>query len=542
MVHLKRCSKAASPRRSCRGAKQLAMPLLALGIGLATAGRAPALTTDELLDEMQERAFDYFWNEANPANGLIKDRSTSGSPCSIASVGFGLSGICIGIEHGWVSRVDGRARVITTLETFWNGPQGSGVTGTMGHNGLFYHFLDMTTGLRTWSSELSTIDTALLLAGVLDVRQYFSTSDPLDIQVRTLADQIVNRVNWPFMYNGLGLRMGWKPETGGFGTWVGYNEAMILYILAFGSPTHPISSSSWFTWTSGYDWLPQYGQTYVNFAPLFGHQYSHCWVDFRSIQDLYMSTKGITYFENSRRATLAQRAYCIANPGGFVGYGANLWGLTASDDPFVGYIAHGAPPAENDNGTLTPTAPASSIVFAPDEVIPVLHNMYDNYPLLWGPYGFRDAFHPGISWYDTDYLGIDQGPILLMIENYRNQQIWGRMMQDPVIQLGLQRAGFGPATSIAELPGGAGEPILLSNAPNPFRGSTTINYGIAQDGPVAIDVFDVGGRKLTSLVEGDRSVGQHQVKFDASGLGKGVYFYRLSTLSGTVSGKMTVIE
>src|SRR5678816_550810 len=204
--------------------------ILAITLSAAT---AQALTTPALLDTLQHTGFDYFWNEANATNGLIKDRSTPTSPASIAAMGFGLSAITVGIDHGWVTRDAGRGRVLTTLQTLWNQPQSSAASGTIGYQGLYYHFLDMTTATRTWDSELSTIDTALLFAGVIDVRQYFTTSDPLDLQVRALADTIVHRANWEFMRNfGPTIRMGWKPGTGfsGFGGWVGYNEAMILYL------------------------------------------------------------------------------------------------------------------------------------------------------------------------------------------------------------------------------------------------------------------------------------------------------------------------
>jgi len=295
--------------------------LLAL---LACASPARAQNTAALLDSIQYSAFRLFWYEANPSNGLIKDRNTPGSPCSIASLGFGLSAICIGIDHGWVSRDDGKARVLTALQTFWNGPQGSGASGFIGYQGLYYHFLDMSTGLRTWTSELSTIDTALLFAGIIDCKQYFTGGDATETQIRTLADQIYGRADWAFMQNGNpGIMMGWNPENGfnNFGQWIGYNEAMILYLLAIGSPTHPVLGSSWNTWTSGYVWRTGlYGQDYLIFPPLFGHQYSHCWVDFKVVNDAYMTGKGITYFENSRRATYAQRAYCIANPLHWTGY------------------------------------------------------------------------------------------------------------------------------------------------------------------------------------------------------------------------------
>ena len=421
----------------------------------ATCARpAAAQTIDAILDSLQYGAFRYAWYQANPTNGLIRDRSQSGSPCSIAAEGFGLSAICVGVDHGWVSRSDAATRVLTALQTFWNGPQGSASSGTIGYQGLFYHFLDMNTALRmvTWDTELSTIDTALLLAGILDAKQYFTGSDATEVQIRALADSIYRRVNWPFVVNSNGkrIKMGWKPGTGfaNFGDWTGYNEAMILYILAFGSPTKPVPladiPTSWSGWTSGYNWSTQYGYTYVIFPPLFGHQYSHCWIDFRTIQDAYMQGKGITYFENSRRATLAQHAYCIANPFGRVGYSDTLWGLTASDGP-TGYNARGAPPAQNDDGTITPTAPIGSIPFAPEIVIPTIRNLYGNYKTqLWGPYGFRDAFNltPNPDWYGTDVIGIDQGPIILMIENYRTGLLWRLMQRCPYIITGLRRAGF----------------------------------------------------------------------------------------------------
>src|SRR2546426_2103019 len=219
--------------------------LLCALVGLSPGARpAAAQTFDAILDSLQYGAFRYAWDQANPANGLIRDRSQSGSPCSIAAEGFGLSAICVAVDHGWVSRPDAATRVQTALQTFWNGPQGSAVSGTIGYQGLFYHFLDMNTALRmvSWNTELSTIDTALLLAGILDAKQYFNGSDPTEVQIRALADSIYRRVNWPFVVNSNGkkIRMGWQPGAGGFsgfGDWVGYNEAMIMYILAFGSPT-----------------------------------------------------------------------------------------------------------------------------------------------------------------------------------------------------------------------------------------------------------------------------------------------------------------
>ena len=310
--------------------------LMLAGLLALAARSAKAETVDAMLDSLQATSFQYFWNEANPSNGLIKDRDTPGSLCSIAAVGFGLSAICIGADHGWVTRSAAQARVRTTLETFWTGPQGTAASGTIGYKGFFYHFLDMTTGMRAGGSELSTIDTALLLAGVLDTKMYFSTADTEEVAIRALADSIYRRVDWEWSRNStLGIMMGWQPTSGfsGFGTWVGYNEASIMYILALGSPTHPIGAYAWNTWVSGYSWQTQYGQTYIIFPPLFGHQYSQCWLDLRHANDNVNRQRGITYFENSRRATLAQRAYAIANPGHFTAYSDTLWGLTASDVP-----------------------------------------------------------------------------------------------------------------------------------------------------------------------------------------------------------------
>ncbi|HOX24550.1 MAG TPA: glucoamylase family protein [Candidatus Krumholzibacteria bacterium] len=503
----------------------LATPAAA-GLDPGLAGRS--LTTEALLDSLQRTAFEYFWEQANPTNGLIRDRSQIWSPCSIAAQGFGITAICIGIDHGWVSREVGRDRILLGMQTLWNGPQGDAASGVNGYRGLFYHFLDIDTGYRTWSCELSTIDTALLMAGILDARQYFDTEDPGDVALRDLADALYLRVDWDFMRSGGGaIRMGWLPGTGfnGFSYWFGYNEAMILYLLALGSPTYPVPEFTWGYWTTGYQWQTQYGYTYVIFPPLFGHQYSHCWVDFRNIWDEYMELRGITYFENSRRATLAQREYCIANPFGWADYGPETWGLTASDDP-DGYVAHGAPPAQNDNGTITPTAPASSIPFAPEVVIPTLHNLYDTYGgAIWGQYGFKDAFNPERFWFGQDYIGIDEGPIVIMIENYLNERVWDRFMTNPYVQTGLLRAGFATVTGV---PGEfAGDPRLVvdQNAPNPFRETTTVAYRLAEASPATLRLFDLRGRCLQTISQPGAGQGLNRFSIDARGLPSGVYLY-----------------
>jgi hypothetical protein len=531
--------------------RAIAVSLLAAIVLAASASHAAVLTTEALLDTLQHTAFNYFWNEANPSNGMVKDRSTSTSPCSVAAMGFGLSAICIGIDHGWVTRDTGRDRVLTTLQTLWTQPQGPDLNGKIGYKGLYYHFLDMNTATRTWNSELSTIDTALLFGGVLDAKQYFSSQDASDTQVRALADSIYYRADWEFMRNVAptnttsGILMGWKPGTqfNGFGPWIGYNEAMILYILALGSPTHPVPAGTWGTWTGGYSFLTSYNLSFVHFAPLFGHQYSHCWIDYRFIWDSYMQSHGITYFENSRRATLANRQHAIRNQFGWVGYGANLWGLTASDGP-GGYNARGAPPAQNDDGTITPTAAASSIAFAANEVIPTLQNMFDSYGAhLWGPYGFKDAFNLTVNWWDTDYLGIDQGPIVIMIENYLNGRTWRRFTANEDIQRGLQRAGFTPATG-AGVPAASGvRPfVLLQSSPNPFRGVASIPFHLAEPGRVSLALYDVSGRRVKTLVDGVRASGDYQTSLNAQELSAGVYFYRMEFNGQRAWGKCVLLR
>lgn len=507
----------------------LAIPAVAAAFdGPAARGSLP---TAALLDSLQRTGFEYFWEQANPVNGLIRDRSQSWSPCSIAAQGFGISAICIGIDHGWVSREEGRARIRLGMQTLWNGAQGDAAFGVNGYRGLFYHFLDINSGNRTWSCELSTIDTALLMAGILDAREYFDTDDSEDVALRALADSLYQRVDWDFMRSGGGaIKMGWKPETGfnTFGYWIGYNEAMILYVLALGSPTHAVPASAWGWWTTGYQWRTQYGQSYVSFPPLFGHQYSHCWIDFRYIWDDYMRSRGITYFENSRRATLAQQAYCIANPGGWAGYGAECWGLTASDDP-DGYVAHGAPPPQNDNGTITPTAAASSLPFAPEIVIPTLHHLYDTYGgAIWGQYGFKDAFNLTRFWFGSDVIGIDQGPIVIMIENYLDGGVWERFGRNPYILAGLARAGFLAVTPVAPLDPTAATPVAIERTfPNPTSGITSVQFRLAQADEVTLRMYDVRGRCVREIKHAQAEKGPGSLTVDAAELPSGVYLFSL---------------
>ena len=525
--------------------------LLALAALLAFTGSARASTIDvAVLDSLQYRGFLYFWNEANPTNGLIKDRDTPGSVCSIASTGFGLSAICIGVEHGWITRDAARTRVLTTLQTFWNGPQGPAESGMIGYKGLYYHWLDMNSARRTWDSELSTIDTALLFAGILHAREFFAANHPSDNQIRALADSITWRADWNWARNNSsGLTMGWHPVSGFLGNrWTGYNEAMIMYILAIGSPTHPVPPSDWNWWCSFYYWNAPFAYVgpYVNFPPLFGHQYSHCWIDFRHIRDQYMTFRGITYFENSRRATLSQLAYGRLEDQlwrftGLAqynkGYSDSLWGFTASDDPIDGYAAHGAPNGF-DNGTISPTAAISSLPFAPDSVWPCIRNMWTHrnsvhdgklYP-LYSTYGFTDAFNPvKTQWFASATLGIDQGPIVMMIENWRNDMVWARFMGNADVQRGLQLAGFTLLpVDVGDRPFAGDGDVFLGARPNPATRATTLRFRLAQAAHVRMDVYDALGRRVATLADGTREPGEHELTLDGRALPAGVYLCRLA--------------
>lgn len=422
------------------------------------------------LDEVQHRHFKYFWELAHPGNFQVPDRYPTDNFSSIAATGFGLSAYLVGVERGWITRKQAAERVLKTLELLKSLPQGDAMSGVSGYKGWYYHFLNTQDALRYKNVELSSIDTGLLMAGVLSCMTYFDQSNPEEKAIRDIADFLFRRVEFDWFLNAQNrLSMGWFPDRGFLSAdWRGYNEAMILVIMALGSPTHPVPASMWESWCNPYYRAEYQGQDMINFGPLFGHQYSHCWIDFKGIRDAYTKKAGFDYFENSRRATLANRQYCLSNPNNFKGYGENIWGLTAGDGPgyaemnyngrkqvFDGYNARGAAVDYNqDDGTIAPTAAVASMPFAPEVCLPATKAMWDRWPV--GPYGFYDGYNESFTWPETsasalpgqpfwvdrDYLGIDQGPIVLMIENYRSGFLWNLMKKNPYIVRGLKRAGF----------------------------------------------------------------------------------------------------
>ncbi len=420
---------------------------------------------ESFLDNLEHDTFNYFWKTTDPRNGLTPDRFPHPEISSVAGIGFALTAYVVGVKRGYIERAQAAARTLTTLNFLLQAPQGPQSTRVAGYKGFFYHFLDLRSGNRFEDSELSTIDTALLMVGALSSQTFFDGAADVERKIRDCAEALYRRVDWTWAYSLHQkplISLGWYPEFGFLDyDWSGYSEAMILYILTLASPTHPIEANVWDKWTSTYQWETFYGFSYVNFGPLFGHQYSHIWIDFRGIFDKYMSSKGIDYFENSRRAAYANRAYCIDNPEKWRGYSALMWGLTASDGPnpdktpedgFHNYWARGCGANyRRDDGTLAPTAAGGSVAFAPAISVPTLEHLRTELgEKVYGEYGFRDAFnlsYRGSSstsqgWFGKDYLAIDQGPILLMIENYRTGFIWDLMKRNDHIQKGLRRAGF----------------------------------------------------------------------------------------------------
>jgi hypothetical protein len=420
-----------------------------------------ALTDEALLDRLQRAAFGYFLQAVNPSNGLVADTSRENAPVSIAVVGFALSSYTVAVERGWMTRADAVARSLAALRFFRDSDQ-SGSPEATGYQGFYYHFLDLHTGVRVWRSELSMIDTALLIAGALTASMYFTANTPGEMELRELVEALYRRIDWRWAQDGgAAITQGWKPDCGflHYG-WEGYNEAIVLYVLALGSPTHSLRDDGYNAWTATYQWENLYGYDFLYAGPLFVHQFSHAWIDFRGVRDRFMREKRCDYFENSRRAIYVQREYARRNPHGFSGYNENCWGLSACDGPnnripesgkvrrrLFGYTARGVPYGPDD-GTIAPSAALASLPFAPQIALLTVRHWCEQYPDILREDRLPSGFNPTLSgegpagWISEGYFGLDQGIIVLMIENYRSQLTWSLMRACPYIQRGLQRAGF----------------------------------------------------------------------------------------------------
>ena len=385
---------------------------------------------DAFLNDLEHANFLFFWEQAHPETGLIKDRCNvraqdTSTVASIASTGFGLTAICIAEKRGFVSRAEARLRVIQALSFIWHK--------LPTHRGFFFHFADMNTGERVWDSEASSVDTAILLCGILTCKQHFKDRD-----ISQLAQAIFDRVEWTWLSEDTGLlAQGWTPEFGFLPSrWDLYSELMMMYLLGLGSATHPLPTEAWHAWkrtTFEYDGLRYVG----SFAPLFVHQYSQAWFDFRDKKDEYAD-----YFQNSIIATDVHRRFCLELNTQFPDYSNALWGITASDSA-KGYVVWGGPPEMGPiDGTIVPAAAGGSLPFLPEATMRVLRTIHDHYPNAWCKYGFVDAFNPLTDWYDTDVIGIDTGITMLMAENARTGFVWETFMKNAEAQRGMQRAGF----------------------------------------------------------------------------------------------------
>jgi hypothetical protein len=405
-------------------------------------GPAPAKANlsqedDQFLEDLEKANFRYFWEQADPETGLVKDRCNVRAPdntlvASIAATGFGLTALCIGHQRKFVSLSDASRRALAALRSLWRR--------LPNHRGFFYHFANKNTGERLWDSEVSSVDTAILLCGILTCRQHFRHSE-----IRQLARDIFNRVDWTWLSEDTSLLPhGWTPEIGFLPyRWDDYSELMMMYLLGLGSSARALRTGTWDAWkraTFEYDGLRYIG----SFAPLFVHQYSQAWFDFRGKRDRYAD-----YFQNSVIATDVHRRFCLELARQFPDYSDDLWGITASDSE-NGYVIWGGPPAFGPiDGTVVPSAAGGSLPFLPQAALRVLRNIKTRYGArAWCDYGFVNAFNPLKNWYDTDVIGIDTGITMVMAENLRTGFVWDTFMKNPEAQHGMERAGFKPAAPI----------------------------------------------------------------------------------------------
>ena len=416
------------------------------------------LSDEALIARVQHAAFSYLLDYANTESGLVADTSRRGSPCSVAVVGFALSCYPIAIRNGWLSRADAAVRTLKVLRFFSQSTQSEKPDAT-GYKGFYYHFIDVQTGKRVWQCELSLIDTALLIAGVLVAGRYFDGDG--ESEIRGLADALYRRVDWRWAQDGTpGLSQGWKPECGflHYG-WEGYNEATLLYVLGLGSPTFPLTESGYARWSLTYQWENLLGRDVLYSGPLFTHLFSHAWIDFRGIRDTFMREKASDYFENTKNAIAIHREYGERNPHGFRAYSRDFWGVTAGDGPvdeemrengrdlrFFGYMSRGVPYGPDD-GTIAPWAMLATLPFAAEVALAGTRRLLEMYPQVCSQDRFSSGFNPTLrretgGWLSEGWYGLDQGLLVMMIENHRTGLIWEIMRRCNYVRDGLKRAGF----------------------------------------------------------------------------------------------------
>jgi len=505
-----------------------------------------SMTDEEFLDMTQRATFRYFYDYAHPVSGLSRERLGSGETVTSGGSGFGVMALLVGIERGYISREQGVTRMLKIANFLQN-------TAEKFH-GAFSHWLNGTTGavipFSTYDNGGDLVETAYLIQGLLAARQYFDQSNTNEEQIRNLITQIWQGVEWSwyrryptsnFLYWHWSPNYGWQMNM----TVQGPNEAMIVYLLAIASTTYGVPASLFHNgWASSSNYTNTYSfygyRIWVGWnygGPLFFQHYSFLGFDPRNIKDAYCN-----YYNNAKNITLIHREYCIANPHGFIGYNSNCWGLTASDDP-TGYRVH---EPTNDNGTITPSAALSSMPYTPQESLEALKYFYRTYgSQVWGEYGFKDAFNDNVSWYANSYLAIDQGPIIVMIENYRTQLLWNKFMANPEIQPMLTAIGFVPdsVTSVDNPLYSVEDFKLIGNYPNPFNPTTTIVFNLPSRENVTINIYNHLGEKIKDIVNEEFSAGENKIIWnglnnDNKFVGSGVYLYKISTGNNAIYGKM----
>ncbi len=509
------------------------------------------MSDEEFLDMTQRATFRYFWDYAHPVSGLARERLGSGETVTIGGSGFGVMALLVGAERGFKSRDLVAKRILKILNFLVNQADR--------FHGAFPHWMNGSTGqvipFSQYDDGGDLVETAFLIQGLLAARQYFDGQDSAETQIRNLITQIWQQVewNWYRRYSASNiLYWHWSPNYG----WqmnhqiLGPNECMIVYLLAIASPTYPMPVSSFrYGWAS----QPYYvnGRTFYGYkiyvgwdygGPLFFSHYSFLGFDPRNKKDMFCN-----YFVNNRNITLIHKAYCTANPNGWTGYNENCWGLTASDDP-TGYRVH---EPTNDNGTISPTAALSSMPYTPNESIEVLKHFYRNYYTgLWGEYGFKDAFNPTQNWFANSYLAIDQGPIIVMIENHRSGLLWNKFMANPEIQPMLDAIGFVPdsTTSIEDENIDLTDFELYQNYPNPFNPTTKISWQLPVSSWQTLKIYDVLGREVATLVDEYKEAGRYEIEFNSVETSRGVslpssiYFYQLRSGNFTETKKMILMK
>ncbi len=503
------------------------------------------MTDDQLLTSVQEATFRYFYHYGHPVSGLARESSKNSDICATGGTGFGLMTLVVGAERRFAPRDSVAFRVLKILRFLQD---------RCTHlHGAWSHWIHGSTGAIIPFSEnddgVDLVETAYLIEGMLTVRQYFSTDNAVENEIRRRATQMWEDVEWDWFRrtaDGPVLYWHWSPTR----EWtmnmpiIGFHEAMIVYLLAIASPTHPVPASLYDTgWTNN----PNYanggdfygihlwvGKSYG--GPLFFTHYSFMGFDPREKWDRFCN-----YFENSRNTALIHRAYAIRNPLHHAGYDSLTWGLTASFNPW-GYSAH--EPMNNDNGTVAPTAAVSSMPYTPVESMQALKNFYFKYGArLWGEYGFRDAFNADQDWFASFYVAIDQGPIVPMIENHRTGLCWRLFMSNPEITPLLRKLGWRVTSADGPDEPGLGSFELRQNFPNPFNSETVIQFSLDEAARMSLEVFDILGRRVQTIYR-DRTMpsGRHQVSFDAESLPSGIYLVHLKSGHRMEKRKMVVMR